>query len=145
MRWAMAATEVDHCQACESPSRTILDFAVVEPYTHGSYFGSTPGICNDPQTPPGGTRISLAALESEGVRLAGNVFKRVPAATAATTAEQAAEGHPLSAPGAARDAALPGVEADDANDDADDELPAAKVIATTEVTMPTMIRQRLPV
>jgi len=81
-------------------------------------------------------------LASEGVRLAGNVFKRVPAATAATTAEQAAEGHPLSAPGAAREAALPGVETeDDANDDADDELPAASVITATEVTTPMMFRR----
>ena len=81
-------------------------------------------------------------MASEGVRLAGNVFKRVPAATAAITAEQAAEGHPLSAPGAAREAALPGVASeDDPNDDADDELPAASVITTTEVTTPIMFRR----
>ena len=68
----------------------------------GSYIGDNPGMPSVPQFPPGGTRRSLTASCSGGVRFDGRVLIFAAAATSARTEEQAVDGHPLLALGAAR-------------------------------------------
>jgi hypothetical protein len=69
-------------------------FVAVGLITHGNEVETPVWFTTQARNPFGGKR-SVLALERLGVRLLGNFWVRVPAATAAITFEQAVHGHCL--------------------------------------------------